>query len=80
MRYVARKRRAFRQAGWPVISVDAKQRELIGNLKNPVTKMNLTRYLISVLKQNLGPLSGPTRACPKDPSWRHPATSGVDRR
>jgi hypothetical protein len=35
MRYVARKRHAFRQAGWPVISVDGKQRELIGNFKNP---------------------------------------------
>lgn len=35
MRYLARKRRAFKQAGFPVISVDAKQRELIGNFKNP---------------------------------------------
>lgn len=35
MRYVARQRRAFRKAGFPVISVDAKQRELIGNFKNP---------------------------------------------
>ncbi len=35
MRYVARKRRAFHKAGLPVISVDAKQRELVGNFKNP---------------------------------------------
>jgi len=33
MKYVARLRRAFLRAGWPVISVDAKQRELIGNFK-----------------------------------------------
>lgn len=35
MRYVARKRRAFRKVNLPVISVDAKQRELVGNFKNP---------------------------------------------
>jgi hypothetical protein len=35
MRYVARKRRAFQKAGLPVVSVDAKQRELVGNFKNP---------------------------------------------
>jgi hypothetical protein len=35
MRYLAHKRRAFQQAGFPVISVDAKQRELVGNFKNP---------------------------------------------
>jgi len=34
MRYVARKRRAFQKAGFPVVSVDAKQRELVGNFKN----------------------------------------------
>jgi hypothetical protein len=33
MRYVARKRRAFLKAGDPVISVDTKKRELIGNFK-----------------------------------------------
>lgn len=33
MKYVARLRRAHLRAGWPVISVDAKQRELIGNFK-----------------------------------------------
>lgn len=33
MRYVARKRRQFLKAGAPVISLDAKQRELIGNFK-----------------------------------------------
>jgi hypothetical protein len=35
MKYVARQRRVYQQAGFPVISVDAKQRELIGNFKNP---------------------------------------------
>jgi hypothetical protein len=35
MKYVARQRRAYQEAGFPVISVDAKQRELIGNFKNP---------------------------------------------
>lgn len=33
MRYVARKRREFLKTGDPVISVDAKKRELIGNFK-----------------------------------------------
>lgn len=33
MRYLTRKRRAFIKAGKPAISVDAKQRELIGNFK-----------------------------------------------
>ena len=35
MRYLVRQRRTFQQAGFPVISVDAKQRELVGNFKNP---------------------------------------------
>lgn len=35
MRYLLRQRRAFQEAGFPVISVDAKQRELVGNFKNP---------------------------------------------
>ena len=35
MRSLIRERRAFQQAGFPVISVDAKQRELVGNFKNP---------------------------------------------
>lgn len=34
MRYVARQRRAFLKAGFPVISVDTKKRELVGNFKN----------------------------------------------
>ncbi len=34
MRYVAKVRNAFLRAGNPVISVDTKQRELIGNFKN----------------------------------------------
>lgn len=35
MRYLARKRRAFLKAEKPVISVDTKKKELIGNFKNP---------------------------------------------
>jgi hypothetical protein len=34
MRYIARQRRTFQKAGKPVISVDAKKRELVGNFKN----------------------------------------------
>jgi len=34
-RYIARWRQAYLRYGWPVISVDAKKRELIGNFKNP---------------------------------------------
>lgn len=34
LRYIARWRRAFQKAGKPVISVDAKKRELVGNFKN----------------------------------------------
>jgi hypothetical protein len=33
-RYIARQRKHFEQAGWPVISVDTKKKELIGNFKN----------------------------------------------
>lgn len=35
MHYLVRRRRAFQKAGFPVISLDAKQRELVGNFKNP---------------------------------------------
>jgi hypothetical protein len=34
MRYIAHLRRAFQSAGKPVVSVDAKKRELVGNFKN----------------------------------------------
>jgi len=34
MRYMARQRRRFLQAGWPVISVDTKKKELVGNFRN----------------------------------------------
>ena len=34
-RYIARQRRKFQRAGLPVISVDAKKKELIGLFKNP---------------------------------------------
>lgn len=35
MRYIARVKRLFLAAGYPVISVDTKKKELIGNFKNP---------------------------------------------
>lgn len=35
MRYLLRQRRAYQKAGFAVLSVDAKQRELIGLFKNP---------------------------------------------
>lgn len=34
-RYIARQRRKFQRAGFPVLSVDTKKKELIGNFKNP---------------------------------------------
>jgi hypothetical protein len=34
-RYLARQRRRFLAQGWPVISVDAKKKELVGHFKNP---------------------------------------------
>ena len=33
--YIAQQREAFTQKGWPIISIDAKKRELVGNFKNP---------------------------------------------
>jgi hypothetical protein len=35
--YIAAKREAFAKAGLPVVSVDAKHREMVGELKNPGT-------------------------------------------
>jgi len=34
MQYIARTRRAFKKAGFPVLSVDAKKRELVGEFRN----------------------------------------------
>jgi hypothetical protein len=34
-RYLARMRRLYRARGWPVISVDTKKKEWVGNFKNP---------------------------------------------
>jgi hypothetical protein len=34
-RLMARRRRRFHQQGWPVISVDTKKKEWLGNFKNP---------------------------------------------
>ena len=33
--YMAEEKEQFRQRGWPIISVDTKKKELIGNFKNP---------------------------------------------
>lgn len=33
--YLEQQKQTFLQAGWPVISVDTKKKELIGNFKNP---------------------------------------------
>jgi hypothetical protein len=43
MQDLARQRQAFTKVGLPVISVDAKQRELIGNFKNPGRTWRQTR-------------------------------------
>jgi hypothetical protein len=34
-RYIASQRKAFTEAGWPVVSIDTKKKELIGNFRNP---------------------------------------------
>jgi hypothetical protein len=34
LRYIARQRRAFKRAGAPIISVDTKKKELVGNFRN----------------------------------------------
>jgi Rhodopirellula transposase DDE domain len=34
-RYISSQRQAFSAAGWPVVSVDTKKKELIGNFRNP---------------------------------------------
>jgi len=34
-RHIQKQRKAFQQAGLPVVSVDAKKKELVGNFKNP---------------------------------------------
>jgi hypothetical protein len=34
-RYIASQKQAYLKAGWPIISVDGKKKELIGNFKNP---------------------------------------------
>lgn len=46
MRYLARKRRAFLKAQKPVISVDAKKKELIGNFKNQGRTWRLQPYSV----------------------------------
>ena len=33
--YIEHQKQAFRQAGWPIISVDTKKKEWIGNFRNP---------------------------------------------
>lgn len=46
MRYLARKRRAFLKAKKPVISVDGKKKELIGNFKNQGRTWRLQPYSV----------------------------------
>lgn len=36
-RLIARQRRRFLRCGWPVLSLDTKKKELVGNFKNPGT-------------------------------------------
>lgn len=36
--YIVRWRKAYLRRGWPLISVDSKKRELVGNFKNPGTE------------------------------------------
>jgi hypothetical protein len=43
MRYLVRKRRVFVKAGKPVISIDSKKRELVGNFKNKGRTWRKTR-------------------------------------
>ena len=45
-RYIARQRRSFQRHGDPIISVDAKKRELVGNFKNPGARWDRTPALV----------------------------------
>ena len=46
-RYLCRQRNRFEKQGDPVLSVDAKKRELIGNFKNPGTKWEPTSTAVN---------------------------------
>lgn len=45
-RYITRQRRLFGRHGDPIISVDTKKRELVGNFKNPGTRWGRTPALV----------------------------------
>lgn len=36
--YIESQKRLFLRNGWPIISIDAKKKELIGNFKNPAQR------------------------------------------
>src|SRR5512143_2632281 len=50
MRYLVRKRKQHEKVGFPSISVDAKQREFIGNFQNP--ERTYRRKPLHVLESN----------------------------
>lgn len=45
--YLERQTQRFRQAGWPIISVDTKKKELIGNFKNAGQRWCLAAELVN---------------------------------
>lgn len=59
MRYILGQRRAFLKAGKPVISVDTKKKELIGNFKNPGRTWR--REVLAVLELDF-PIDGAKRS------------------
>jgi len=47
-RYIKRRKRLFLRNGWPIISVDAKKRELVGWFKNPGVAWRRQPYSVHV--------------------------------
>ncbi len=45
--YIARQRQQFARAGWPIVSVDTKKKEKVGNFKNPGTAWNRQPVLVN---------------------------------
>jgi hypothetical protein len=45
--YIAAQREAFTRAGWPIVSIDSKKRELVGNFKNPGTTWSQAPTLVN---------------------------------
>jgi len=46
--YIAAQRQAFTRAGWPIVSVDTKKKELIGNFKNAGRAWSLEAEAVNV--------------------------------